>query len=452
MPPTERVSTARRNQRERLIDAMIDLAAARGYRFASVARVSRAAGVSTQTFYELFADREACLLAAYRTVASRVRDSAQPPNDLPARDMRQWTQLSRETLEGALGAVAVDPDGARVLLLEALGAEDAVAAQRTATQRRFEQCAHELLASTPSGGPVLDLPAQALVGALRGVAARRLLEHREWELTGLAPKLHTWLRCYTRADGVRFSTGPTARLPAGTIAGRRSAPDTPMRLPKGPHRLSAAAVERNHRSRIVKATATVVERDGYGKASVSGIVAEARISRSVFYTHFASKKHAVLGALELTQRRLLDACECEFAVATPWSTRIWCVLGVLLDAAAANPPLARLCVAGCYAAGPEATRQAEQMTRPYARLLHEGYSQRPAAAKLPALCSEAVTGAILAIIRSDLEAGAAAALPYRLPQLAHIAITPFTGPVQAAKAIERLIDATDAGSADKQQR
>jgi len=424
---------------------MIDLAAAHGYEFASVARVSRAAGVSTQTFYELFADREACLLAAYRTVERRVRERARPPNDPLPSDMRQWTQLLREALEGALGALAVDPDGARVLLLEALAAENAVAAQRMATQQRFEQYAHELLASTPSDGPVLDLPGQALVGALRGVAARRLLEHREWELTGLAGKLHTWVRCYTRADGVRFSTGQAARLAPSTIASRRTAPDTPERLPKGPHGLSAAAVERNHRLRIVKATATVIERDGYGKTSVSGIVAEARISRSVFYAHFASKQQAVLGAQELTQRRLLGACEREFAAATPWSTRIWRVLHVLLDAAAADPPLARLCVAGCYAAGPEATRHAEQMTRPYARLLDEGYGQRPAAAKLPALCSEAVTAAILAIIRSELEAGGAAALPRRLPQLAHIAIAPFTGPVHATKRIECLIDAEEPG-------
>ncbi len=422
---------------------MIDLAAAHGYEFASVARVSRAAGVSTQTFYELFADREACLVAAYRTVAGRVRERAQPRDDPQPSDMRQWTQLLREALEGALGALAVDPDGARVLLLEALAAEDAVARQRAATRQRFEQYAHELLASTPSGGPVLDLPAQALVGALRGVAARRLLEHREWELTGLAGKLHTWVRCYTRADGERFSTGRAAQLAPETIASRRSAPETPTRLPKGPHGLSAAAVERNHRSRIVKATATVVERDGYAKASVSAIVAESRISRSVFYAHFASKQHAVLGAQELTLRRLLDACEREFAVTSPWSTRIWRVLRVLLDAAAADPALARLCVASCYAAGPEATRQAEQMTRPYARLLDEGYSQRAAAAKLPALCSEAVTGAILAIIRSELEAGGAAALPRRLPQLAHIAIAPFTGPVHAAKSIERLMGAKE---------
>ena len=424
---------------------MIDVAAARGYESASVARVSRAAGVSTQTFYELFEHRDACLLAAYRTVASRVGERVQPPDRAPAADMRGWTRAARRSLQGALDALAADPDGARVLLLEALAGEDAVAARRKATERGFERCAHELLARTPTGGPVLDLPPSALVGAVRGVAARRLLERREWELPELGGKLQAWVRCYARADGVRFGDGRPIRVARAASTGGRRAAVTPGRLPKGRHGLSAADVSRNHRSRIVKATASVVERDGYRKSSVRAIVAEARISRAVFYAHFASKQQALLGAQELTLRRVLGACEREFAAAAPWSTRIWRVLRVLLEAVAADPRLARLCLVGCYAAGAEATRQAEEMTRPYARLLREGYGQRPAAAKLPTLCSEAVTGAILAIVRGELQDGRSAALPGRLPQLAYIALAPFTGPLQATQRIERLIDAKPTG-------
>jgi AcrR family transcriptional regulator len=62
---------ARLSQRERLISGMVAAAARHGYAKASVARVIAQAGVSRATFYEQFADREECFLAAYRDVAAR---------------------------------------------------------------------------------------------------------------------------------------------------------------------------------------------------------------------------------------------------------------------------------------------------------------------------------------------------------------------------------------------
>ena len=98
-PDSNRELTSRRRdaslggghgQRERLIDAMIDVAASQGYVSASVARVSRAAGVSSETFYEHFQDREDCLLAAYRAVATRLGEMTEPPGAPRPRTMKAW--------------------------------------------------------------------------------------------------------------------------------------------------------------------------------------------------------------------------------------------------------------------------------------------------------------------------------------------------------------------------
>ena len=62
---------ARASQRERLIDAIIELAGQHGYQGLSIAQISARAGVSSATFYEQFADREDCLLAAYRDATER---------------------------------------------------------------------------------------------------------------------------------------------------------------------------------------------------------------------------------------------------------------------------------------------------------------------------------------------------------------------------------------------
>ena len=57
-----------RSQRERLLEAMVRVAADKRYEATTVADIIAAAGVSRTTFYELFADKEDCFLAAYDAV------------------------------------------------------------------------------------------------------------------------------------------------------------------------------------------------------------------------------------------------------------------------------------------------------------------------------------------------------------------------------------------------
>ena len=63
---------ARLAARGRLICAIADAVAAEGYAATSVADVIALAGVSRKTFYEHFADKEACFLAAYDSGAQAI--------------------------------------------------------------------------------------------------------------------------------------------------------------------------------------------------------------------------------------------------------------------------------------------------------------------------------------------------------------------------------------------
>ena len=67
----------RASQVGRLVCAVADCVAAKGYASTSVADIIAAAGVSRKTFYEHFADKEACFLAAYEMVADHIRSSMQ---------------------------------------------------------------------------------------------------------------------------------------------------------------------------------------------------------------------------------------------------------------------------------------------------------------------------------------------------------------------------------------
>src|SRR5271156_3460353 len=67
--PREHVSEI---QRMRILAAMAEVASERGAGSVTVAHVVGRAGVSRRTFYDLFADREECFLAAFEDAIGRV--------------------------------------------------------------------------------------------------------------------------------------------------------------------------------------------------------------------------------------------------------------------------------------------------------------------------------------------------------------------------------------------
>jgi AcrR family transcriptional regulator len=116
-------------QRAKLVEAMVQAVAEKGYAAATVADAVRLARVSRGTFYELFASKEACFADAYRlgvdVLEARVADAALPHED--------WREQLRAGLRAWLETLAAEPRFARVYLLEAY----AIPHEREAALRRF---------------------------------------------------------------------------------------------------------------------------------------------------------------------------------------------------------------------------------------------------------------------------------------------------------------------------
>jgi AcrR family transcriptional regulator len=118
-----------RSPRARLLEAMVRAVAEKGYEAATVADAVRLARVSRGTFYEQFASKEACLLAAYRAgyeVLERRIGTA-------VRGARDWREELRLGFRAYLQTLESDPLFARVYLIEG----HVVAAEREAVLRRF---------------------------------------------------------------------------------------------------------------------------------------------------------------------------------------------------------------------------------------------------------------------------------------------------------------------------
>ena len=77
-----RRAEARATQRPRILTALVSLVATHGYPTVTIAGIARTAGVSLSAFYEHFADKETCLLAAYDAVASDLHTAVTAPQTL----------------------------------------------------------------------------------------------------------------------------------------------------------------------------------------------------------------------------------------------------------------------------------------------------------------------------------------------------------------------------------
>jgi AcrR family transcriptional regulator len=430
--------TPKQGQRERLIEAMISLAGQHGYQTLSIAQVSARAGVSSATFYEQFADKEECLLAAYRSVTEDTLTRMQS-----ALEEGEWARAARPAFSELLQSVQSDPDGGRVMFVEALTGGPRLREELALVLGLMEQSSEQLLDSAPAGGSTLDIPGRALMGAVRHVVSRHLRTHNEDRLSELTEDMLSWMGSYAvPADGPRWSTGPEARMtvPATVEQARGSgavAEEMP-RLPRGRHGLSAGVVARSQRTRILLATASVTKSKGYASTTVADIVSSAGVAKEAFYRHFSDKEEAFLEAQQHPTQHVLDTLVVAYFSAEQWPERIWRGLRTLLELIAGNPILAHLRLVECYAAGPAAIRRAEDITRSFTIFLEEGYSQREQARELPRLCSQTISGAIFEIIQREVGAGGVAEIPRLLPQLAYISIAPFLGPETAIERVREM--------------
>lgn len=121
-----------RNQRERLIAAMAEVCAEKGYGETSVAEVAKRAGVSTASFYRQFKDRHECMMVSFEELFGRLLDvleGACPAEGEPTSRARASARLATELL-------ADDFPTARLLSFEVLAAgPEGVRAQQEAIER-----------------------------------------------------------------------------------------------------------------------------------------------------------------------------------------------------------------------------------------------------------------------------------------------------------------------------
>ena len=114
---------------------MIEVVAERGYPETRVVDVIGVAGVSRKTFYELFASKEDCFLAAYDVLLGNLLgDTARGFESKPG---APWAERVAAGLAELLKHLAEHPDEGRFAIVEVLAAGPKALARRDAALRQF---------------------------------------------------------------------------------------------------------------------------------------------------------------------------------------------------------------------------------------------------------------------------------------------------------------------------
>ncbi len=221
-------------QRARMLGAALNVVDELGYPSATVAHVTSRAGVSRRTFYDVFDNREDCLLAALESVVERIDDELSALNF----DALSWREGVRAGLWTILSFFDREPVLARVCVVQALRGGPRVLERREQVLAGLAHAVDEGREENDKGRACPSLMADGLVGAAFGIVYGRLLRDERAPLTDLfgelmgmivLPYLGPAIARNEQTRAMPASSGPSA---PGVNEGYDRDPlvDLPMRL------------------------------------------------------------------------------------------------------------------------------------------------------------------------------------------------------------------------------
>jgi AcrR family transcriptional regulator len=143
-----------------------------GYGRMTVAQVIGRAKVSRKTFYDVFADREDCFLAALEQSVSQVGRAAREAYEGEG----VWREGIRAGLAELLAFLDADPALARLCLVEALGAGPRVLERRAEMLEELAELVDQGRFVTSAVREPPEVAAEGVVGAVFAVLHTRVLE------------------------------------------------------------------------------------------------------------------------------------------------------------------------------------------------------------------------------------------------------------------------------------
>jgi len=173
------------DQRRRLLEAMSQTVARKGWADTTIADLAAHARVSRRTFYEHFTGKDECLIALYEVASDQALSVLQASID-PTRD---WHTQVEQAIGAYLETLAGNPMLLRTLFIAILGlGPEGLAARRRANRRLADfilAVVNGPSAKPPRARAVAAPFAMAIVGAINELILQAIEEDRVEQLPGL---------------------------------------------------------------------------------------------------------------------------------------------------------------------------------------------------------------------------------------------------------------------------
>jgi AcrR family transcriptional regulator len=220
----------------------------------------------------------------------------------------------------------------------------------------------------------------------------------------------------TATDSISGYSGPVAGIrPEGTLA--RTHEGKPG-LPRGRNRLPLGDVRASHRERLLRSVIAAVAEASYPVVTVADIVRRARVSRAVFYAHFADKEDCFLAAIREGSQVMLSRMAAATRALPPDAAdeqALRAAFRAFLAFLADEPAFAKVIYMDMPGAGPLAADRIDAADHRLAdlnRKWHErARTRRPEWPAVPGEAYLALAGATAELVRSMVRTGQADALP-----------------------------------------
>lgn len=403
--PSNAPDSVAENQRQRLFGAIVASVAERGYANTRVADLVEISGVSRRSFYDLFADKQACFVGA---IDALVPSTIGPVLESSGPD--DWEVDSKRRLGIAASLAAAQPAAAKMCLVDAYVAGPAAVDPVDEAVARMGALVRNRLAGSPRWA---DLPAEIGtfgIGAVLEAFRTRLIDGRESQLPAVAGQLATLLLHY-------------------------EAPTRPLRSAARPPEIRPEQLEASdHAERALRAFEALLTEQAYAETTMEQVAKQAGMSVRTLYANFAGRDELMLAAVDSAGAQAVAAALPAYRRQSSPPEGIRAALGALLGLLGSRPNLAHLLLFAAYEGGGPALRRRAEALRPLETLMSRA---APIDTPIPrAALAEAILGGVLWLARRQTSAGGAGSLPGLAPICTYIALAPMLGAEQATAAAE----------------
>ncbi len=435
--------TSASSERARLIEALIEVAAERGYMDTSIELIADRAGLDRPAFERHFRGKYDGFLTAWQEMNEECMASLMHAYD----SERDWPDRLRAVAHEVVGSLCDEPSRAS-FAVEVLAAGDAARARRDMTMRVIASLIDAGRKEMEDPESVPHTTAEALAGSAYGQVYAKVVRGDTDELPKLVPQLMSaavmpYLGVEAALEELNRSSNspdryrrPVAAEPADSVEQAEEYPPELARLPPGRHGLPREFVAHNQRERLIAGLAEAIAENGYAGTTIAHITRHAAVSRRTFYEHFASKDECFVAAYDTVMAQLRERVGEAFEQEQDdWPHAVKAGIAAMLRFLAAEPNLARLCMVEALVAGPvvvERYDSAIQSFVPYFQSGRDGRSPE-VLARLSPTTEEALVGGMMSLISRRIIAGKTAELESLLPDLVEFTLTPYLGSDEAAK-------------------